>query len=91
MTYQDIENQIAQLQERFYLLTAVLNYHYSYNPMFYIGERICINQERGALLDQINQLRKEFEGRTVRDYKIPETIEQKIEDVKPKLYNIYNL
>lgn len=91
MTESQIEEKIVQLEDRFHLLTAALNYHYMFNPMFYIGERICINQERGAICDSINQLRHEFEGRTFRDYTIPESIEDKIKEVKPKLYNIYNL
>ena len=91
MIENQVQNQIDRLEDRFHLLTAALNYHYMYKPMFYIGERICINQERGAICDAINKIRGEFEGRTFRDYVVPESIEEKINEVKPKLYNIYNL
>lgn len=41
-------------------------------------ERICINQERGALLSQLSHLNNETFKHEVRDYQIPPHIEAKV-------------
>ena len=46
--------------------------------VFKVGERICINQERGALLSQLSHDNNETFSHEVRDYKIPVAIEAKI-------------
>ena len=46
--------------------------------VFKVGERICINQERGALLSQLSQANNEVFSHEVREYKIPVGIEVKI-------------
>ena len=46
--------------------------------VFKVGERICINQERGALLSQLSHANNEVFSHEVRDYKIPVGIEAKI-------------
>ena len=62
-----------------------------YQPMFYRGEKICINQERGAIFDMINHLNGEMRIENVRQYVVPESIEEKINEVKNKVMNIYNI
>lgn len=46
--------------------------------VFSIGERICINQERGALFSQLAQINNETFPHEVREYKIPPHIEAKV-------------
>ncbi len=46
--------------------------------VFKVGERICINQERGALLSQLSHANNEVFSHEVREYKIPVGIEAKI-------------
>lgn len=49
--------------------------------VFKTGERICINQERGSLLSQLNH---NFPN-DVRDFKIPPAIEAKVNVVLEKI------
>lgn len=49
------------------------------------GERICINQERGALLGFKAYLFREMEYRDVKFYELPKTIEDKIQFINNKL------
>jgi len=46
--------------------------------VFKLGERICINQERGALLSQLSHANNETFSHEVREYNIPVAIEAKI-------------
>lgn len=46
--------------------------------VFKVGERICINQERGALLSQLSHMNQETFTHEVREYKMPVGIEVKI-------------
>lgn len=46
--------------------------------VFKTCERICINQERGALLSQLSQLNNETFKHEVRTYEIPAHIEAKV-------------
>ena len=46
--------------------------------VFKVGERICINQERGALLSKLSHANNETFSHEVREYKIPVAIEAKI-------------
>lgn len=46
--------------------------------VFKVGERICINQERGALLSQLSHANNETFSHEVREYNTPVAIEAKI-------------
>jgi hypothetical protein len=46
--------------------------------VFKVGERICINQERGSLLSKLSHAKNEIFSHEVRDYKTPTSIEVKI-------------
>lgn len=52
---------------------------------FTINERICINQERGALLSQINEDNQEAD---IRHYKCPAKLESKIKFIIQKITDI---
>jgi len=52
---------------------------------FTTNERICINQERGSLLSQINPDNKEPD---IRDYKCPPRLESKIRFITQKVTDI---
>lgn len=49
-------------------------------------ERICINQERGALLSQLSHANNETFSHEVREYKIPVAIEAKIKFTIEKIH-----
>jgi hypothetical protein len=91
MTEDQIEQEIKPLEDRLLFLQAVLNYSRVFEPLFFRGEKICINQERGALFDLINHHKGEMKLCDVREYRIPKSIEDKIEGVKYKIIKIYNL
>lgn len=46
--------------------------------VFKVGERICINQERGALFSQLSHANNEIFSHEVREYKMPVAIQAKI-------------
>jgi hypothetical protein len=54
--------------------------------VFKVGERICINQERGALLSQLSHANNEVFSHEVREYKIPVGIEVKIKFTIDKIH-----
>ncbi|MFV8370836.1 hypothetical protein [Flavobacterium sp. LB2P74] len=54
--------------------------------VFKVGERICINQERGALLSQLSHANNETFSHEVREYKIPVAIEAKIKFTIEKIH-----
>lgn len=65
-----------------------------YNVLFYCSEkhttfsrfqRICINQERGALYSQFSFLLNEITQNEVRDYQCPAEIEAKIQFTLQKI------
>jgi uncharacterized protein involved in tolerance to divalent cations len=91
MSINQIEKEIQAINDRLTLLHCVLNYSRVFEPMFYRGEKICINQERGALNDMLNFYAGELEVEKVRTYRVPEIIEEKINQAKPKFYKIYNI
>lgn len=49
-------------------------------PVFSIGERICINQERGSIYSQMS-----FDGGEVREYEVPLDLEVKIQVIIEKI------
>lgn len=91
MTEDQIEQEIKPLEDRLLFLQAVLNYSRVFEPLFYRGEKICINQERAAIFDLINHHKGEMKISNVRQYRIPKSIADKIEEVKYKIINIYNV
>lgn len=62
-------------------LADVLNYTsefgYGKTALLTTGERMLIHQERAYLLNQINEL----ELRTIREYKVPEQLDKKIQSI----------
>lgn len=61
--------------DRFFQLTKVLQYASVKTALLSVGEKILINQERAFLLNQRNPP----ELQTIREYKVPESIEKKIQ------------
>lgn len=53
--------------------------------VFKPGERICINQERGALLSQMNYENGESFKCEVREYEVPPDLEVKIKFIIEKM------
>lgn len=84
------ETNIETINERLLFLHCVLN-ACQYSNVLTVGEKICINQERGSLYDMINFLNGELESETLRTYKVPESIEIILDKIKPKIFNIYNI
>lgn len=70
LTDDDIDNRIN-------LLFSCLIYSSERTEIFTTGERICINQERGALHDLKNRSIEYRRKKTV--YKVPQSIEAKID------------
>ena len=64
-------------QDRFHILSQVLEYTVIKTALLSVGEKILINQERAYLLNQSNPP----ELRTIREYKVPESIEKKIKNI----------
>ena len=62
-------------------LADVLNYTsefgYGKTALLTTGERMLIHQERAYLLNQTNEL----ELRTIREYKVPEQLDKKIQSI----------
>lgn len=53
---------------------------------FKVSERICINQERGALLSQLAIAENEIFPHEVRTYKVPAHIEAKVKFTIEKIH-----
>ncbi len=64
-------------QDRVHLLENILKYTVIKTALLTTGEKILINQERAYLLNQQNP--KELQ--TIREYKVPESIEKKIKNI----------
>jgi len=71
---ENVNNRIADL-------LTVLQYDTEEVQKFTISERILINQERAAMMDFKNYLFKEFDYDKVRFYRVPESIETKIQTI----------
>jgi hypothetical protein len=54
--------------------------------VFKVAERICINQERGALFSQLSHANNETFSHEVREYKIPAHIEAKVKFTINKIH-----
>jgi len=82
---------LEKVNQRLELLMNVLAYssEYSYKlekeQRLTPGERICINQERGALLGFKAYLFREQEYSEVKFYEVPLAIEKKIQFINDKL------
>lgn len=55
------------------------------SKVFSLGERICINQERGSLFSQLALNNKEIFQNEVRTYKVTEELEKKIKQTIEKI------
>lgn len=67
-----------EIIDRIDLLFACLIFSSEKVGVFKTAERICINQERGALLDLKNYLDGNIKLHDVREYRVPASIEEKI-------------
>lgn len=75
-----------EIENRQDILSDVITYDfYSEKRYFSPGEKICINQERGALSDQLLVLKGVLEPDQARSYKIPVLVEQKVKFILTKL------
>lgn len=68
---------IFAIRVRLELLFAVLQYG-DEKGTFKAGDRICINQERGALHDHLRHLSQDETIDNCRNYCVPQRIEEKI-------------
>lgn len=68
-----------ELLTRIDLLFSVLIFSSEKTAIFKTAERICINQERGSLFDQINVLNGEMLKSNARFYQLPSHIEKKVD------------
>lgn len=74
---QDNENNYGKREHRLWQLQALLEYCSNrITPVFSIGERICINQERGRLMDEEFDFHKPFEHSSKLKSKITFTLEK---------------
>ena len=72
---ENVNNRIADL-------LTVLQYDTEEVQHFTITERILINQERAAMMDFKNYLFRELDYDKVRFYRVPESIENKLKQLK---------
>ncbi len=73
-----------KLNERLFDLRNVLTYDSLSGGYFTVGQRICINQECGAIFDQLNVLNGSLPEPLARTYKVPAAIEAKIQFILKK-------
>lgn len=76
---------LEQINQRLDDLFALLQYCSEERKTFTIGERICINFERGCLFDRKNYLLHGFNFHLVRAYKQEPETEQKIQRTLTKM------
>ncbi|MEA9414373.1 hypothetical protein [Flavobacterium sp. PL02] len=74
-----------EITNRLDILYNVLLYCSEKHATFSKFQRICINQERGALLSRFSFLLDEISEDEVRDYKCPPEIEAKIQFTLQKI------
>ncbi|WP_154656443.1 hypothetical protein [Flavobacterium suncheonense] len=79
---------LEEINNRLDDLFLVLVYCSFGQRTFSTGQRICINQERAALLDRKNYLFDSLPLSEVRDYKVPEQIEERIQFTLNKITDI---
>lgn len=85
------QNLIYAIENELTFLQCVLNYSRVFEPLFYRGQRICINQLRGTLFDILNHYHGELELDKVRTYELPIEIKKTIEEKRLKINSIYHL
>lgn len=73
----------VEQQDRFFLLEKILKYTSEKTALLTTGEKILIHQERAYLINQDNPP----ELQTIRKYKVPESIEKKIENIVKLIQN----
>lgn len=77
-----------EIQKRFTDLSSVLQHDTPLiDKYFSTGERICINQERGSLFDNVNFLNGDLEEKQVRQLKVSKELNGRIEFVLTKIRN----
>lgn len=80
--------ELEQINNRLNDLSAVITYDFPLeNKHFTPGEKIAINQERGALTDRRYVLNGEMHPGKERKYKISEALEKKVQFVLNKIKN----
>lgn len=89
MQIENLETDIEKINDRLTFLQCVLN-ACQYSNVLTVGQKICINQERGSLYDLLNFLEGTHADH-LRTYRVPESIETVLERIKPKIFNIYNI
>lgn len=77
--------EIQLIDDRLEVLGWVLQYCKNYQATFKTGERICINQERGSLLDKRAYVCGLKNFHDVREYKVNESIENRIQFTMNKI------
>ncbi|WP_289665553.1 hypothetical protein [Flavobacterium panacagri] len=75
----------AEIMNRLDILYNVLFYCSEKHATFSRFQRICINQERGALYSKFSFLLNEISENEVRDYQCPPEIEAKIQFTLQKI------
>lgn len=76
---------LEAINERLDDLFMVLVFCSYQQKTFTEGQRICINQERAALLDHKNYLFDTLCLSEVREYRVPEQIEEKVQFTLKKI------
>lgn len=78
--------ELEKINNRLNDLSAVITYDFTLEKKHFTpGEKIAINQERGALTDRRYVLNGEMEPGTERKYTISEALERKVQFVLKKI------
>lgn len=83
MSHQEITQRLTDLHNVLAYCSGIQSQGKIY--VFKTGERICINQERGALFSKLSGLNGEIFPHEVREYKIPAHIEAKVKFTVEKI------
>ncbi len=84
MTFEQIQIKFDELNNALVIDTL------SRDKYFTVGQRICINQLRATLFEQINFLNGEMSEEQLRNYSLPESITKKVEFLNSKIKNEHN-
>lgn len=75
------EYNLENINKRLTILLLVLQYDAQTENYFTVWDRMLINQERGALMDFKNYLFSELDYKNVRMIKVPDIIEESIQEI----------
>ncbi len=75
------EYNLDNINQRLTILLLVLQYDAQIQNYFTVWDRILINQERGSLMDFKNYLFSELDQTKVRMIKVPDIIEESIQEI----------